>query len=119
MTDTEVEKGHNQWRNPELRARGGATRPSVLEGVEAAISAWVAEECNRVLGQDLAEEGEELHTNERELSAWKRFEAFKPLQESGKSESVGNTRWAPTWRMVAGMENARACLAAKGHQDPV
>ena len=43
---------------------------------------WVADECNRVLGQELTEAGEREHANlarkakERELGAWGRFKVF-------------------------------------------
>ena len=38
-----------------------ASPPDAVEGVDGTISAWVADECNRVLGQELSQEEEETH----------------------------------------------------------
>ena len=58
LAGKEVVKGHAQWRNPDLKARRDATPASPVEGVNAAITARIAEECDRVLGQELTEEEE-------------------------------------------------------------
>ena len=55
-----VAEGRAQWRNPELKARWGATHTSAAEGEEVAIFAWIAGERNLVLGQELTEEEEKL-----------------------------------------------------------
>ena len=102
----EVVKGHARRRHPELESRLDATRTSVLAGVDVAISAWVAEECNRVLGQEVTEEEAKFHSGmareatEQESRAWKQFKAFKPLRVSEISDSVASNRRAPTWKMV-------------------
>ena len=57
----EVAKEHARRRYPESKSRSDVTQASAAEGVGAAISARVAEECNRVLAQDLTGEGEELN----------------------------------------------------------
>ena len=57
----EVVKEHARRRYPESKSRSDVTQASAAEGVGAAISARVAEECNRVLAQDLTGEGEELN----------------------------------------------------------
>ena len=57
IADKEIMKEYAQWESPELQLRVGATRSSVVEGVDAAISARVAEECNRILGQELSDGG--------------------------------------------------------------
>ena len=41
----------------------GATRSSVEEGVDAATSAWVAEERNRISGQELSDAEGKLHVD--------------------------------------------------------
>ena len=46
---------------PELQSRVDATQSSVVEGVDAAISAWVANKCNRVSGQEVSEGEAKLH----------------------------------------------------------
>ena len=56
----QIALGHAQWRKPELRARWDATHASAVEGAGAAITAWAAEELNRVLVKELSE-GENLY----------------------------------------------------------
>ena len=41
-----------QWRSPELVSKMAATQLSAVEGVDGAISVWVAGERNRILGQE-------------------------------------------------------------------
>ena len=71
-----------------MEAHWDPTHASKVEGVNATISAWNAEECNRVLGQELTEaeeeeekeeeQGEKLHAGlasaatERELKSWEK-----------------------------------------------
>ena len=57
--DLEVVKGHAQCWNPELKPQVDVHQSSVAEGVDGAISAWVADERNRVLRQELSPEEEE------------------------------------------------------------
>ena len=54
--DKEVVNEHARWWNSELKSQVEASRSSAVGGVEAAISAWVADDCNRVLGQVLSEQ---------------------------------------------------------------
>ena len=56
VADKEVARGHTQWWRPELKSRLDAAQSSAVEGVGAAISAWVAEKRNHVLGQELSGE---------------------------------------------------------------
>ena len=84
VADKEVVKEHAQWRNPELKSRLDAAQASVVGGVCAATS---AEECHRTWGRELTEEEGKLQrglasvAKERELSAQKKFKAFKPAKE--------------------------------------
>ena len=51
-----------------------------MEGVDGAISAWVAGECNRILGQESTPEEDEVHADLveadklRGLDAWEKFD---------------------------------------------
>ena len=54
--DLEVVEEHAQWWRQEPRSQGDAHRSSVTAGVDGAESAWVADERNRVLGQELSPE---------------------------------------------------------------
>ena len=44
VAEQEVAKEHAQWRNRDLKSRLNASAASVVGGVDAAISAWVAGE---------------------------------------------------------------------------
>ena len=72
-----VVEEHAQWRNPDLKSRLDASQAPAVGGVDAATSAWVAEVCNRALGQKCTEEEEEMHgglanaAEERKLNARK------------------------------------------------
>ena len=76
---------------------GIPNQASVVEGVDASISEWVADERNRVLIQELPEEDGTSHADSvrgarvRGLDAWKRFEVYEPFV---------NTRWVLTWELV-------------------
>ena len=59
--DMSVVQEHDQWCNPALKTQVEALQSSVVKGVDGAISAWVADECNRVSGQDLSPEEGEMH----------------------------------------------------------
>ena len=90
----------------------------------AAISVWVAEERNRISGQELSEAEETLHVDlvrgakEKELNAWTQFKVFKPRREGRNAKAVLNAMWELTWKMIGGRKNAKAHLVAMGHQDP-
>ena len=51
----------------------------IMDGGGPVLSAWVAEECSRVLGQKLSEAEERVHADlarkakERKLEAWEQF----------------------------------------------
>ena len=85
VADLQVVKEHAQWRNPELKPQVDATQSSVVEGVDGAVSAWVAEECNRVLSRESSSGEEDMYADPA-LDAWGKFEVFGPFQERGVSE---------------------------------
>ena len=104
--DTEVAQEHAQWREPVMVARLGATHASMVEGVDAAIRAWVAEEGSRVSGQGTTKEEEKVHeglasnAKARELFALMKFKLFEPVEGGNLPMSVMGTRqYSPgAWR---------------------
>ena len=92
--------------------------------MDGAVSAWVADECDRALGRALSpEEEEQLAELARaakieDLGAWKKFDVFEPRRACNVSKQIAQTRWIPTWKIAAGRKSAKARLAAKGDQDP-
>ena len=87
VADTEKVKKHAEWWEPEMKARWDATYGPPVEGVDAAIPAWTAEERSRVSGQESTEEEGESHgrlasaAKEREPGARKKFKVFRPVEE--------------------------------------
>ena len=82
-----------------------APRSSAVEGAEAAISVWLADESNRVSGQGASEAEEEAHADlereakNKELDAWKFFWGSETL-ERGRFRQVGGR-----YSMGSNMEN--------------
>ena len=50
--DLAVAQAHAQWWTPELKPKLEVNPSAAVGGVDGAISAWVADECNRVWGQE-------------------------------------------------------------------
>ena len=82
--DLEVQKEYAQWRNPELKPQVEAHQSSVMGGVDGAVPAWVADECNGVAGQGLSPAEEEQHVELvmaakiKELHIWRKFDVCGP-----------------------------------------
>ena len=63
-----------------------ADQASPVEGVDAGISAWAAEDCSGVPGQELRREGGQLRgglasdAKAREFRARKKFKVLKPVK---------------------------------------
>ena len=98
---------------------GGSGATSFMGGAGPEISACVAEECDRVLWQELAEVAGRLHADcarkakERELDVWKQLKVLSPVRRSSQSTDVADARWALTWKEVEGVKAAKARLVAK------
>ena len=79
-----------------------------IEGVEAALTAWVAAQCDRPLGQELSSVDEQRCAKEveaakcRDLDAWCKFQAFSPVPQAKVTKDVVETRWVLTWKALEG-----------------
>ena len=110
----EVVNKRAQSRNWGLRPQVDASRSSAVETVEAAITAWAADECNRVLGQVAPEETEMAHSDTvrdarvEELDAWNSFKVCKLIRAGDVNKTAPGTRWAFEWEMIEGVESAKA-----------
>ena len=77
-----------------------------MEGGGAAISARVADECSRALGQKSSEEGERAHADlilgakAREVDGWKSFQVFNRLRAGDVIGTAVDTRRPLAWEMV-------------------
>ena len=91
----------------------------VVDGGEPVLSAWVAEERNRVSGQESTEMAERaqaepvLKAVEGEVDAWKQFKVYLPAQMGTQTEDVVDTRWPLSWKEVDGKKTVRARRLAK------
>ena len=97
--------------------------------MEAAISPLLADECNRVLGEELSEGGDEMHVDPvrvrgsgkekaKELDSLKSFKVSKPPKAGDVRMTAVNTTWVLTWKMAEGGKTAQARPAAKCFQAP-
>ena len=92
--------------------------------IDVVSSAKAADACNLSLGQELLP-GEErfyekdmLAARARELDAWSQFKVYSPMEPGECDEEVVGTRWVLTWKVADGVKTVKACLVAKGYQDP-
>ena len=92
--------------------------------MDAARSGWIAEERNRVAGQELTETGAKLRecltsaAKQRELNAWKKFKVSQPVKVRAPSKLAADTRRVRAWKMVHRSKDVKACFSANGYQDP-
>ena len=59
--DLAVTQAHAQWWSLDLKSKIEASPSDAAEGVDGAISALVADECNRALCQEPSQEKDEAH----------------------------------------------------------
>ena len=122
--DLAVAHAHAQWWSPDLKPKMEASPSAAAEGVDGAISAWVADECDRILNQELTPEEKDMHADSvtagksRELEPWEKFDAFPPREAGKVQKQIVQTRWVLTWKMADGNKCVKARLVAKGFQDP-
>ena len=95
-----------------------------IEGMEAALTAWVAAQCDRPMGQELRAD-DELHfvkeveaAKRRELDAWCKFQVFSPVLGTRVTKDVVETRRVPTWKDLDGKRAAKDRWVARGFQGP-
>ena len=81
-----------------------------MDGGGPLLSAWVAEERNRILGQELTEVEERAHADlarmaiEWELESWEQFKAPPLVKMETQSKDLVDTRWVLTWREADGVK---------------
>ena len=120
--DTSVVKEHSQLWNPAMEPQVEAPQSSEVEGVDGAISAWLADECNRLLGQALSLDAEKMHADLvcerklREMAARKQVGVYTQRNACHVSKKIAQTRRVFTWKMVGGKTCVMARLAATGFQ---
>ena len=86
---------------------------SIVDGVGPVLPAWVAEERNRISGQQ-STEGEE-HTfsdlvreaKVRELAKWGNFRVSSPAKCGTQPKDLVDTRWVLTWKEVDGEKTVK------------
>ena len=120
--DLAVAHSHAPWWPPDLKPQMEASPSATAEGADGNISAWVADESNRISGQELTLEEGDTHADlvqagkSRELAASENFDVI-PSCEAGKArKQIVQTRWVLTWKMADGKKCVKARLVAKGFQ---
>ena len=97
--DLAAAQAHAQLWSPELKPELEMNPSAKIEGVDDAMSAGVADECNRISGQELNPEEEEMRADlvnagkQRELAAWAKFDVFSPHEASRVQKQIVETRW--------------------------
>ena len=95
-----------------------------LAGLESALTAWVAAQCDRPPGQELSPDDETRFAKEageaknRELDAWCKFKVFSPVLWKHVAKDIVDTRQVLTWKDVEEGRTVKARLVARGFQDP-
>ena len=75
----------------------------LVDGGGPALPAWVAEECNRISGQELTEgDGRNVadldrEAKVREFEAWGQFKVSPPEKLGAQSKALVGTCWVLTW----------------------
>ena len=96
-----------------------------IAGLESALAAWVAAQCERPVGQELSAAEANRFSKEvrdakkRKLDASSKFQVFSPVLWKHVNKDIVDTRWVLTWKSVDGRRAVKARLAARGFQDPV
>ena len=73
-----------------------------IAGLESALTAWVAAQCERPLGQELSADDANRFSKEvrdakkRELDAWRKFQVFSPVLRKSVAKDIAVTRWVLT-----------------------
>ena len=99
----EVVKEHAKWWHFEMgekidaQSKKDPGAPSGVDGGGPVLSAWIAEERNRVSEQELTGVGESAHgglvtkAKEGELAAWRQFKVSSPVQMGAHAKDAVDT----------------------------
>ena len=118
--DLAAAQAHAQRWSPDLKPKMEASPSDAVEGADGAISAWVADACNRVLGQELPQEEGGMHAElahegkRRELEDWEKFQAFLPLHACKVQKQLVETRCVLTWKNGGGQQMRGGPSGGKG-----
>ena len=98
--------------------------PFSVGGGGPALSAWIGEERNRLLRQELTEAEERMFAylvckaKVGELEEWNQFKVSSPEKMGARRKDLVDTRWVLTWKKVDSAKTEAKRLAAKGYQEP-
>ena len=122
--DLAAAQAHAQWWPPELKPKLEANPSATVEGVDGATSAWVADECTCVSGQELPREVKDVHADlvragrQQELADWAKSDVISPRNACQAKKRIIQTRWVLTWKMMEGKKCVKARRVIEGFQDP-
>ena len=126
VMDMRVVRGHaRRWRSDtkdkiDMQTRKDPGASFLMDSGGPVLSAWVAEERNRISGQALTEVEERAHAdlvrkaNQGELEPWGQRKVFSPGRMGTQPKDMVDARWAPKWSKVDGANTVKARLVAEG-----
>ena len=115
VADKEAVKEHARTWSQALKAHWNAAIAFPMEGVDAAISAWIEDQCNEALSRELRADEARAHgaliraANERELGARRRVEVSETARRGKPSKAIAETRLVLTKKMVHGKRDVKTC----------
>ena len=95
-----------------------------LAGLESALTASIADQRDRTLGQELSlgdanRFSEEVGAARNPgLDAWCKFKVPSPVFWKNVAADIADARWVLTWKSAGGRRTVEARLVARGFQDP-
>ena len=104
-----------------LAAADGA---QTIAGLESALTAWVAAQCKRPLGQELSADEVARFSKEvkdaknRELNDWSKFQVFSPLMWKRVTKDIADTPWVLTWKSAEGRRTVKSAAGGSGVSGP-
>ena len=106
-----VVHAHAQWWSPDLKPKIEVSQCSVVEGVDGATSAWVADERNRISRQELTPVAEDVRAESvdagklRGPEAWEKFDLSPRMRRAKYKNKLRRLDgyWLGKWWMGGGV----------------
>ena len=123
VADKEVAKPHGQCWDSAMGDSLGALPDGPADGVDAAVSAWAADLCNKTLRRE-PPEGEETKyallaraAQDREPAAGEKFDAISRTAHADIRKTIVGARWILFWEDIGGGPSVKGRSVVEGSQD--
>ena len=106
-----------------MKYRWGGPPGAHVDGIDAAICAWAADLCNQTLSKEPSKEERKYATlvrtaRDHELAAKKEFEVCRPINKAHTKQTIVDTRWVSTRKVIDKTTSAKARLVISGFKGP-